>query len=152
LSHARYAEQKVKDAIVDQFRERSGHRPSVNLSRPDLRVNLSLRRNIASVFIDLAGEALHRRGWRGPQVAAPLKETLACAVVLRGGWAEISARGGALVDPMCGSGTLLIEAARISADVAPGLGRAYFGFLGWCGHDAALWNALVAEADERSRH
>ena len=151
LTHARYAAQKVKDAIVDQFRERFGVRPSVEVERPDVRINLSLRRNIASVFVDLSGEALHRRGWRGPQVAAPLKETLACAVLLRGGWAEISARGGALVDPMCGSGTLLIEAARMSADVAPGLGRAYFGFLGWRGHDAALWNALVAEADERSR-
>ena len=152
LTHARYAAQKVKDAIVDQFRDRFGVRPSVEVERPDVRINFSLRRNIAGVFIDLSGEALHRRGWRGPQVAAPLKETLACAVLLRGGWAEISARGGALVDPMCGSGTLLIEAARMSADIAPGLGRAYFGFLGWRGHDAALWNALVAEADERSRH
>ncbi len=151
LTHSRYAAQKVKDAIVDQFRERVGQRPSVELDRPDVRINLSLRRNIASVFIDLAGEALHRRGWRGPQVAAPLKETLACAVLLRGGWQEISERGGALVDPMCGSGTLLIEAARMSADVAPGLGRAYFGFLGWRGHDVALWNRLVSEADMRSR-
>lgn len=151
LTHARYAAQKVKDAVVDQFRERFGVRPSVEVERPEVRINLSLRRNIAGVFVDLSGEALHRRGWRGPQVAAPLKETLACAVLLRGGWAEISARGGALVDPMCGSGTLLIEAARMSADVAPGLGRAYFGFLGWHGHDAALWNGLVAEADERSR-
>lgn len=151
LTHARYAAQKLKDAVVDQFRERFGVRPSVEVERPDVRIGLSLRRNIAGVFIDLSGEALHRRGWRGPQVEAPLKETLACAVLLRGGWAEISERGGALVDPMCGSGTLLIEAARMSADIAPGLGRAYFGFLGWRGHDVALWNTLVAEADERSR-
>lgn len=151
LTHERYAAQKVKDAIVDQFRDRFGERPSVDLVRPDVRINLSLRRNIASVFIDLSGEAMHRRGWRTAQVTAPLKETLACAVLLRGGWAEISARGGALVDPMCGSGTLLIEAAWMSADVAPGLARAYFGFLGWRGHDADLWNTLVAEAGERSR-
>ncbi|MCX7555408.1 bifunctional 23S rRNA (guanine(2069)-N(7))-methyltransferase RlmK/23S rRNA (guanine(2445)-N(2))-methyltransferase RlmL [Xanthomonadaceae bacterium JHOS43] len=151
LTHARYAAQKVKDAVVDQFRERFGVRPSVEVERPDLRIVLSLRRNIAGVFVDLAGEALHRRGWRGPQVEAPLKETLACAVLLRGGWTDISARGGALVDPMCGSGTLLIEAARMSADVAPGLSRSYFGFLGWRGHDVALWNRLIAEADERSR-
>lgn len=151
LSHARYAEQKVKDAIVDQFRERSGHRPSVNLSRPDLRVNLSLRRNIASVFIDLAGESLHRRGWRGAQVAAPLKETLACAVLLRGQWPEIDAQGGALVDPMCGSGTLLIEAALMSADVAPGLERGSFGFEHWAGHDAGLWQRLREEAQTRAQ-
>lgn len=151
LTHARYAAQKVKDAIVDQFRERFGQRPSVDIERPDVRIDLSLRHNLASVSIDLAGEALHRRGWRGPQVSAPLKETLACAVLLRGGWAEISARGGALVDPMCGSGTLLIEAARLSADVAPGLGRAHFGFFGWRGHDASLWSRLVVEAEARSR-
>lgn len=151
LTHARYAAQKVKDAVVDQFRERFGVRPSVDVDRPDVAISLSLRRNIADVFIDLAGESLHRRGWRGPQVEAPLKETLACAVLLRGGWREIDARGGALVDPMCGSGTLLIEAARMSADVAPGLGRPHFGFLRWRGHDEALWNALVAEAQARSR-
>lgn len=151
LTHSRYVAQKVKDAVVDQFRERYGQRPSVELERPDVRINLSLRRNIASVFIDLAGEALHRRGWRSAQVSAPLKETLACAVLLRGDWPQIYARGGALVDPMCGSGTLLIEAARMGADVAPGLGRAYFGFLGWRGHDAALWNRLTSEADARSR-
>lgn len=151
LTHARYAAQKVKDAIVDQFRERCGVRPSVEVDRPDVRINLSLRRNIADVFIDLAGEALHRRGWRGPQVEAPLKETLACAVLLRGGWREVDAKGGALVDPMCGSGTLLVEAAWMSADVAPGLGRSYFGLLRWRGHDEARWNALVTEAQERSR-
>ena len=151
LNHGGYAALKVKDAIVDQFRASCGERPSVELDRPDVRVHLSLRRNIATVFIDLAGEALHRRGWRVAQVDAPLKETLACAVLLRGGWAEIAARGGALVDPMCGSGTLLIEAVRMVADVAPGLGRAWFGFLGWRGHDAGLWNRLVSEADARSR-
>ena len=151
LTHERYAAQKVKDAVVDQFRERFGERPSVDTDRPDVAISLSLRRNLADVFIDLAGEALHRRGWRGPQVEAPLKETLACAVLLRGGWREIDAAGGALVDPMCGSGTLLIEAARMSADIAPGLGRARFGFLRWRGHDEALWNALVGEAQERSR-
>lgn len=150
LTHARYAAQKVKDAVVDQFRERFGERPSVDVERPDVAISLSLRRNIADVFIDLAGEALHRRGWRGPQVEAPLKETLACAVLLRGGWREIDAKGGALVDPMCGSGTLLIEAARMSADIAPGLGRAHFGFLGWRRHDETLWNVLVAEAQARS--
>ena len=150
LTHARYAAQKVKDAIVDQFRERFGVRPSVEVERPDVAISLSLRRNIADVFIDMAGEALHRRGWRGPQVDAPLKETLACAVLLRGGWREIDAAGGALVDPMCGSGTLLIEAARMSADIAPGLDRSHFGFLRWRGHDEDLWQTLVAEARRRS--
>ena len=150
LDHARYAAQKVKDAVVDQFRERTGLRPSVDTEQPDLRISLSLRRNIAAVFIDLAGESLHRRGWRGVQVAAPLKETLACAVLLRGQWPAISTQGGALVDPMCGSGTLLIEAALMSADVAPGLERELFGFQYWRGHDAALWQHLLDEAQARA--
>lgn len=151
LKHARFVAQRVKDAIVDQFRARCGQRPSVDPDRPDLRLHLSLRRDQANLFIDLSGHALHRRGWRIRNVAAPLKETLACAVLLRGRWPEIAAQGGALVDPMCGSGTLLVEAARMLADIAPGLDRTHFGFLHWRGHDAALWDALLSEAQARSK-
>jgi len=150
LNHERYAEQRVKDAIVDQLRERSGTRPSVDIERPDIRVNLAVKRDRATLSLDLAGASLHRRGWRQAQGAAPLKENLACAVLIRAGWPEIHRAGGALLDPMCGSGTLLIEGARMAADIAPGLQRDYFGFLRWRGHDAALWNGLLVEAMTRA--
>ena len=116
----------TKDAIVDRFRDRFGIRPSVALERPDLRINLHIHRDTATVSIDLSGESLHRRGYRTEKGLAPLKESLAAAILLRSGWPEVSARGGALVDPMCGSGTLPIEAALMAADVAPGLLRPYF--------------------------
>lgn len=150
LTHARYAEQRVKDAVVDQFRARHGERPSVDTAQPDVRINLSVRRDKATLSIDLSGDSLHRRGWRVEQVAAPLKETLACAVLLRAGLQQVLADGGAVVDPMCGSGTLLIEAARYAADIAPGLQREHFGFQRWGGHDAALWRQLREEARERA--
>ncbi len=149
ITHTRYGALKVKDAIVDQLRERRGTRPDVDTGRPDVRVNVRVVADQAVFAIDLAGESLHRRGWRTAGVAAPLKENLAAALLLRCGWPEIAAAGGAFVDPMCGSGTLPIEAATIACDIAPGIGRDYFGFLGWAGHDAALWAALVAEAEAR---
>jgi 23S rRNA (guanine2445-N2)-methyltransferase / 23S rRNA (guanine2069-N7)-methyltransferase len=150
LSHGRFAEQRVKDAVVDQFRDATGVRPSVDTERPDLRINLHVKRDHATLSIDLSGEALHRRGWRIDQGAAPIKENLACAVLIRAGWPQVDAAGGALFDPLCGSGTLLIEAARMAADVAPGLERDYFGFMGWLGFDAALWDGLLREAIERA--
>ena len=150
ISHSRYAAQRVKDAIVDQFRERHGRRPDVDPQRPDLRLNLYLKRDRAVLSIDLAGESLHRRGWHAHPVDAPLKENLAAAILLRGDWPAIHADGGALVDPMCGSGTLLIEGALMAAGVAPGLHRDYYGFLGWRGHDAALWQSLRDAAQVRA--
>lgn len=149
ITHTRYGALKVKDAIVDQLREKRGTRPDVDTTRPDVRVNVRVVADQAVFAIDLAGESLHRRGWRGAGVAAPLKENLAAALLLRCGWPTIAAAGGAFLDPMCGSGTLPIEAAAIAADVAPGIGRDYFGFLGWAGHDAELWAALLAEAAAR---
>lgn len=150
LKHARYAEQKTKDAIVDQFRQASGQRPSVDTDQPDLRINLFVKRDRATVSIDLSGDALHRRGWRLEQGAAPIKENLACAVLIRAGWPQ-RMRDQALFDPLCGSGTLLIEGARMAADIAPGLERDYYGFLGWLGFDAVLWQGLLDEARERAR-
>jgi 23S rRNA (guanine2445-N2)-methyltransferase / 23S rRNA (guanine2069-N7)-methyltransferase len=149
ITHTRYGALKVKDAIVDQLRERRGVRPDIATVRPDVRVNVRVVADEAVFAIDLAGESLHRRGWRAAGVAAPLKENLAAALLLRCGWVQIAAAGGAFVDPMCGSGTLPIEAALIAADIAPGLGREYFGFLGWAGHDADLWVKLRAEAQAR---
>ena len=149
LSHSRFGALKVKDAIVDRLRERTGARPDVRTERPDVQVNVWLLRDEATVSIDLAGESLHRRGYREQGSAAPLKENLAAALLLRAGWPQIAAEGGALLDPMCGSGTLTVEAALIAADIAPGLLRRHWGFAGWLGHEPALWDRLIAEAEER---
>lgn len=149
LRHSQFAAQKAKDAIVDRFRARTGERPSVELAAPDLRISLRLARTHATVGIDLSGEPLHRRGYRVSGVEAPLKETLAAALLLRCGWPEIAAQGGGFADPMCGSGTFVIEAAMIAADFAPGLLRRRFGFEGWLQHDAAAWTALREAALER---
>jgi 23S rRNA (guanine2445-N2)-methyltransferase / 23S rRNA (guanine2069-N7)-methyltransferase len=150
IRHSGFAAQKVKDAIADQCRERDGTRPTIQPDRPDVRLNLRLHKGRATLSLDLSGEPLHRRGWRREQGEAPLKENLACAMLLRGGWPELYERGGALVDPMCGSGTLLIEAAWMVAGVAPALQRDYFGFLGWRGHDEAMWQGLHDAAQERA--
>jgi 23S rRNA (guanine2445-N2)-methyltransferase / 23S rRNA (guanine2069-N7)-methyltransferase len=150
ITHSGFAAQKAKDAIVDQCRERFDARPTIQPEHPDLRLNLRLHKGRATLSLDLSGEPLHRRGWRREQGEAPLKETLACAMLLRARWPEIYEAGGALVDPMCGSGTLLIEAAWMVAGVAPGLRRDHFGFLGWRGHDAGLWQSLHDAAQERA--
>ncbi len=150
LAHSQYLAQRVKDAVVDQFRQRDGERPSVDTDEPDVRINVRLRRDRATLSLDLSGSPLHRRGWREQQGAAPLKENLAAAMLLRAGWPQIYAEGGALLDPMCGSGTLLVEGAWMAADVAPGLHREYFGFLGWAQHDIALWKRLHEEATQRA--
>src|SRR5688572_27693051 len=155
VAHTQFAALKTKDAIVDQFRERLGKRPSVDVESPDVRVNLHLDRDVATVAVDLSGDSLHRRGYRGAQGAAPLKENLAAAVLLRAGWQKLASSSAAgdgeigFVDPMCGSGSLAIEAALIAGDVAPGLLRNEFGFLRWYGHDDAVWQRLLTEAAER---
>ena len=119
------------------------------MKRPDLRLNLNLWRNQARLSLDLSGASLHRRGYRSAGKAAPLKENLAAAILQRAGWPEIARAGGPLLDPMCGSGTLPIEAALMAGDVAPGLERDYFGFLNWLGHDRTLWEKLLEEARKR---
>ena len=163
IRDTRFGAVRVKDAIVDQFRERHhGHRPSVDALAPDARVNAHLARGLVTVSLDLSGDSLHRRGYRTDQVQveAPLKENLAAAVLLFATWPREAAAGGSFLDPLCGSGTLPIEAACIAADVAPGLLRAEgspsetppsrgFGFTRWAGHDEALWATLVAEARGR---
>jgi 23S rRNA (guanine2445-N2)-methyltransferase / 23S rRNA (guanine2069-N7)-methyltransferase len=150
ITHTLFGAQKVKDAIVDQFREKFAERPNVAKDQPDLAVNIYLHRNIASISLDLAGESLHKRGYRLEHGAAPLKETLAAALLLRAKWPAIAKEGGALLDPMCGSGTLLIEAALLAGNIAPGLSRDYFGFKNWKKHDAALWQKLLTEAKSKA--
>ncbi len=150
LTHARYAAQRVKDAVVDVMRAQTGARPDVDVDAPDVRINLVVRKGRAIVSIDLGGGPMHRRGWRETQGEAPLKENLAAAVLMRGQWPRLYAEGGALLDPMCGSGTLLIEAAMMAADVAPGLlrhGRALP--TRWRGFDTAAWQVLWDEARAR---
>ena len=150
ITHARFAAQRVKDAVVDGLRARGLERPSVNVDFPDVRLNLSLRKGRATISIDLGGGALHRRGWRSAQHEAPLKENLAAAVLLRANWPAIHAQGGGLLDPMCGGGTLLIEGALMAADVAPGLHR--HGSIPpsrWLGFDLKGWNTQMAQARER---
>jgi len=139
----------VKDAIVDQMRAKFEKRPNIELNRPTIKVNVYLNNENAELSLDLSGESLHRRGYREANVAAPIKENLAAAMLLRSGWPEIAKQGGSLIDPMCGSGTLLLEAALIAADYAPGLLRDYYGFLGWKKHDKACWQKLLTEAEER---
>lgn len=151
IAHSHYAALKTKDAIVDRLRTRRGERPDVDVARPDVRVNVHLHRDRATISLDLSGSAQHQRGYRGRGAPAPLKESLAAAVLLLAGWPARAAERQPLMDPMCGSGTLALEAAMIAADVAPGLRRAHIGCVGWAGHDAALWQRLRREADERGR-
>ncbi len=149
ITHSHYGALKVKDAIVDQMRDAHGIRPSVDTEKPDVRINIYLLRDEATISVDLSGESLHRRGYRAQAMEAPLKENLAAAILLRAQWPVLAGAGGPLVDLMCGSGTLLIEAAFIAADIAPGLRRTYFGFHQWRQHDQSLWTKLLAEANTR---
>lgn len=151
ITHSLFGAQKVKDAIVDQLREKYGVRPNVSRDRPDVSVYVYLYRDTAFIHIDLSGESLHKRGYRQSSVAAPLKENLAAAILLRANWFAIAKNGGTLLDPMCGSGTLLIEAAMMAGDIAPGIAREYFGFLGWKKHQQTLWQSLRDEALQRAQ-
>lgn len=149
IDHSLFAAQKVKDAIVDQLREKFGVRPDVDREHPDVSIYVYLHRDVAHISIDLSGESLHKRGYRLAAGAAPLKENLAAAILTRANWPAIAKDGGALIDPMCGSGTLLIEGALMASDIAPGLQREYFGFLGWKKHQPKIWQTLVEEAEAR---
>ncbi len=146
IRNTHYGSLKVKDAIVDYFREQRGQRPSVDTRRPQMRINVRAHRARARVSIDLAGESLHRRGYRLAGGAAPLKENLASALLLRAEWPRIAAAGGALLDPLCGSGTLLIEGATMAMGIAPGLGRRDWGFDHWQGHVPRLWRDTLEPA------
>jgi 23S rRNA (guanine2445-N2)-methyltransferase / 23S rRNA (guanine2069-N7)-methyltransferase len=150
ITHSHYAALKTKDAIVDRLRDERGVRPNIDARRPDVRVNLYLHADHAVVSIALSGESQHRRGYRTAGAAAPLKENPAAALLLLAEWPRRARAGEPLIDPMCGSGTIALEAALIAGDVAPGLRRTYFGCSGWRGHDAALWARLRREADVRA--
>ena len=149
ITNSYFGTLKVKDAICDQFRDTTGGRPDVQTERPSLRVHAHAAGNQVTLSIDLAGESLSRRGYRIAGGEAPLRENLAAGILMRAGWPKIAEAGGEFLDPMCGSGTFVIEAAWMAANIAPGLMRDYFGFLSWLGHDASLWNQLRDDAMER---
>jgi putative N6-adenine-specific DNA methylase len=142
LTHSKYAALKVKDAICDQFVARTGRRPSVDVESPMVGLNLHVYRNEAVLSLDSSGESLHKRGYRPILTKAPLNEALAAALILQAGW-----RGDVpLVDPLCGSGTLCIEAAWMALRRPPGLTRKRFGFMGWMDYDVRLWTGLRDQA------
>lgn len=150
IRNTQFGAQRSKDAIVDWFVDATAQRPSVDRNNPDVRLNVRLVRDSAYLSVDLSGGSLHQRGYRLQAGVAPLKENLAAAVLLRADWPGIAARGGALVDPLCGSGTLLLEGAMMAADIAPGLGRKRFGFEHLLTHDDAQWQAIFSDASGRA--
>ena len=147
IRNSQYGALKVKDAIVDSFTRKNLPRPNVEREMPDLRINVWLNQETAHISLDLSGEGLHLRGYRDRTGIAPIKENLAAAIVMRSGWQP----GTPLLDPMCGSGTLLIEAAMAATDRAPGLHRGHWGFSGWAQHDDAIWGEVKADAQNRAR-
>ena len=147
IRNSQYGALKVKDAIVDSFTRKNLPRPNVEREMPDLRINVWLNQETAHISLDLSGEGLHLRGYRDRTGIAPIKENLAAAIVMRSGWQP----GTPLLDPMCGSGTLLIEAAMAATDRAPGLHRGHWGFSGWAQHDDVIWGEVKADAQNRAR-
>jgi 23S rRNA (guanine2445-N2)-methyltransferase / 23S rRNA (guanine2069-N7)-methyltransferase len=150
IRNTRFGAQRSKDAIVDSFAAASAGRPRVDRIEPELRVNVRLANAAVDVAIDLSGGSLHRRGYRRSTGSAPLKENLAAAILLRADWPGMAARGGALIDPMCGAATLLLEGAMMAADMAPGLERPRFGFEALHCHNPSQWQALLADARGRA--
>lgn len=150
IRNTRYGAQVCKDAVVDFFEQSGQGRPEVSRRDADLRINVRLHRGNAAVSVDFGGGSLHQRGYRQEAGEAPLKENLAAALLLRADWPGVAARGGALIDPMCGSGTLLLEAAMMIADIAPGLARERWGFEALPFHDNRQWEALRRDAEARA--
>lgn len=142
FNHTQYISQKTKDAIVDQFREKFGIRPSVDIEQPDLRLNLHIFQHQCTLSLDSSGESLHRRGYRADANLAPLNEVTAAALILHTGWNG----EGVFMDCMCGSGTILIEAAMFAKNIPPNFMRKRFAFEGWKDFDAALWKQVKDEA------
>ena len=151
IRHTHYGALQVKDAICDVLRRDTGERPDVDRAEPDVQVHVHVHGEEAGLAVDLTGRPLHFRDRGRDGGPAPLKETLAAGILQLAGWSEVVAEGGLLVDPMAGSGTLVIEAADIARGRAPGLRRQLWGFTGWRGHDAAAWGHLVEEARDALR-
>ena len=136
--HSKFVSYKVKDAIVDQFREKTGKRPNISIANPDIRLHIHIAEDQCTLCLDSSGESLHRRGYRQESVEAPLNEVLAAGMILMSGWQGDTD----FIDPMCGSGTLLIEAALIAKNMAPGLFRKEYAFEKWPDFDADLFDEI----------
>lgn len=145
LTHSQYVSQKAKDAIADQFRAKFGKRPDVDIEFPDLRIHLHINKNLCTVSFDSSGDSLHKRGYRDQTNQAPLNEAMAAALLMLSGWD----RKTPLADFMCGSGTILIEAAMMLRNIAPNKHKRFFGFQTWKDYDASLWKKIFEEAVSR---
>lgn len=144
--HSKFVSYKVKDAIVDQFREKTGQRPNISVANPDIRLNMHIAEDKCTLSLDSSGESLHRRGYRQESVEAPLNEVLAAGMILTTGWKGDTD----FIDPMCGSGTLLVEAALIAKNMAPGLFRKEYAFEKWNDYDQDLFDEIYNdESQER---
>ena len=142
MTHSLYIALKTKDAIVDQFRDKKGSRPSVDTAHPKIRINIHISKDVATISLDSSGNSLHKRGYRNQTGEAPINETLAAGMVMLSGWDRKSP----LVDFMCGSGTILIEAALMAKNIAPGIFRNEFGFERWNDFNSDLWEKIRDEA------
>ncbi|MDR1682337.1 MAG: THUMP domain-containing protein, partial [Candidatus Symbiothrix sp.] len=141
FSHSKFVAYKVKDAIVDWFTERDLQRPSVRVSNPDIQLHLHISHTDCTISLDSSGESLHKRGYRTEEIEAPISEVLAAGMILQTGWKGESA----FVDPMCGSGTLLIEAVLIAMNIAPGIFRQHYAFENWDDFDADLFEQISSD-------
>jgi putative N6-adenine-specific DNA methylase len=145
--HSKFVAYKVKDAIVDQFREKSGQRPNISISNPDIRLHIHIAEDHCTLCLDSSGDSLHRRGYRQESVEAPLNEVLAAGMILMTGWHGETD----FIDPMCGSGTLLIEAALIARNMAPGLFRKEFAFEKWPDFDRELFDEIYNDDSQERK-
>lgn len=145
FTHSKYISLKTKDAIVDRFRDKEGERPNVDLDHPTLRINIHIDRNICTVSLDSSGQSLHKRGYKVENTFAPINEVLAAGMVMLAGWNGQCD----LLDPMCGGGTILTEAAMIACNIPPNLNREEFGFETWKDFDVDLFELIEASALKR---
>lgn len=154
LRDTRFTALRIKDAVCDRMREKTGERPDVDAQNPDLRIQVNLHKKRATIYIDLSGASLEDRGYATQvrSTSTPVHETLAAAVLIAAQWPERAREGHGLVDTMSAAGTIAIEAALIAGDVAPRLLRSQWGFFGWAGNDEALWHEVLDEADERAQN
>ncbi|WP_075590636.1 THUMP domain-containing class I SAM-dependent RNA methyltransferase [Labilibacter marinus] len=148
FTHSLYVALKAKDAIVDQFREKLGKRPNVDVENPSVRLVIHIAKDKATISMDSSGDSLHKRGYRTGHHKAPLNEVLAAGMIMLSGWDKKMP----LIDPMCGSGTILMEAVMYARNYPPNLHKKRFGFMGWKEYDEALWNKVVEEAKDKIEH
>lgn len=151
IKNSKYASLLVKDGIADYFVEKFGERPNVETSNPNVKIHLYINKNKGNISLDLSGQSLHKRGYRHGNAHAALKENVAATLLYRANWHKLLENSYNFLDPMCGSGTLLIEAAYIATNTPPGYYRHYYGFQGWKKHDIDLWDEIFDAEEEKIR-